>query len=166
MSARRMATLPPKTDDWRRGLRRETARGRLALWVAEPGFLIFQLVAHGDKSFVEPIVMGFQRSLDHLRPVQMFVDAELMTSYDSELRTEVTAALLEQRSSIESLHIVVRSKIVAMGVSVANLALGGLMTIYKEPDRFLEALRAHTARSNVSSFSARSFARERLARAR
>lgn len=159
-----MATLPPSTDNWRRGLTRQTPRGRLALWVAEPGFLIFQLIGHGDKSFVEPIVMGFSRSLGHMRPVQMFVDAELMTSYDSELRTEVTAALREQPSSIESLHIVVRSKIVAMGVSVANLALGGIMTIYNEPQRFLEALQAHTARCNVTSFSARSFARERLAR--
>src|SRR5262245_35400196 len=107
-----MGTLPPRAADWRRGITRETARGRLALWMTKP-FLIFQIVGHGDKSFVEPIVTGFQRCLERGSRVQMFVDAELMAAYDSELRTDVTAALRAQRADIESLHIVVRSKLVA-----------------------------------------------------
>ncbi|HTV23857.1 MAG TPA: hypothetical protein VMG12_34440, partial [Polyangiaceae bacterium] len=97
------------------GLTQQTPRGRLALWTLDPGLLVFQIVAHGDKSFVAPIVAGFERSLRHGASVQMFVDVELMTSYDTDLRTEVTAALAPERRRIACLHILVRSKIVAMG---------------------------------------------------
>jgi hypothetical protein len=155
-------TIRPKAPaDWHRGITRETSRGRLALWALEPGILVFQLVAHGDKAFVAPIVEGFERCLAHGPFVNMFVDTERMATYDSELRTEVTAALLRQRRRIGSLHIVVGSKLVAMGVSVANLALGGMMTIYRTPTPFLAALQSATLGAGVIGFSAHTLAVER-----
>jgi hypothetical protein len=156
-----MANDARKDAEWQRGIVRETARGRLALWVLEPGLLVFQLVSHGDKAFVEPIVEGLTRSLQHRPSVQIFVDAELMTTYDSELRTEVTAALLVERRRIACLHIVVRSKLVAMGVSVANLALGGLMTIHRDSGSFVAALQAATHDARVVDFSATELMRRR-----
>jgi hypothetical protein len=156
-----MANDPTEDAAWQRGIVRETARGRLALWVFEPGLLIFQLASHGDRAFVEPIVAGLERSLQYGPTVQLFVDAELMTTYDSELRTEVTAALLPERHRIACLHIVVRSKLVAMGVSVANLALGGLMTIHRDSGSFVAALQAATHRANVVNFSTTDLMRRR-----
>jgi len=146
------------------GLTQETPRGRLALWTLDQGFLVFQIVAHGDKAFVSPIVAGFERSLRNGTSVQMFVDVGRMTSYDTELRTEVTAALAQQRKRIGCLHIVVRSKIVAMGVSVANLALGGIMTIHGDTGPFQHALEGSLARAKVSGFSPEALAHERARR--
>lgn len=155
-------TLHAKTPDAaRKGLTLEGGRGRLALWVVPPGFLIFQLVGHGEKSFVDPIVNGFERALAQGALVQMFVDAELMSTYDTALRTEVTAAFLPKRRRIGSLHIVVRSKIVAMGVSVANLALGGLMTVYKDAGSFQTALSSCITRAGAVGFSASALVLER-----
>jgi hypothetical protein len=126
----------------------ETSRGRLALWTLDQGIFVFQVVAHGDKSFVAPVVAGFERSL-RLGPSQMFVDVELMTSYD----TEVTAAMARERKRIGCLHILVRSKLVAMGVSVANLALGGIMTIHGSSPPFQHALQAGLAKAKIANFS-------------
>jgi hypothetical protein len=155
-------TLQAKTPEGgHKGLTLETGRGRLALWVVPPGFLVFQLVGHGEKSFTGPIVSGFERALGQAALVQMFVDAELMSTYDTALRTEVTAAFLPKRQRIGSLHIVVRSKIVAMGVSVANLALGGLMTIYKDVGSFQTALSSSITRAGVHGFSASALVQER-----
>src|SRR5688572_31965208 len=101
-----MTTPPRMAAEWRRGITRDAPRGRLALWVPEPGLLIFQIVSHGDESFVEPIVEGFERCLRQSPSVQLFVDTELMTTYDSALRTRVTAALLAERPRLGCLHIV------------------------------------------------------------
>lgn len=143
------------------GVAHEASRGRLALWTLDQGILVFQIVGHGDKSFVAPIVAGFDRSLRHGLS-QMFVDVELMTSYDTELRTEVTAAMARERKRIGCLHILVRSKIVAMGVSVANLALGGLMTIHGSAPPFHHALQAGLAKAKISHFSPDALAQGRL----
>jgi hypothetical protein len=145
------------------GLAHENSRGRLALWTLDQGVFVFQIVAHGDKSFVAPVVAGFERSL-RLGPSQMFVDLELMTSYDTELRTEVTAAMVRERKRIGCLHVVVRSKIVAMGVSVANLALGGIMTIHGSAPPFQEALQAGLAKAKIANFSLEALAQGRLRR--
>jgi hypothetical protein len=142
------------------GLRHETSRGRLSLWTLEHGVLVFQIAGQGDKSFVAPIVAGFERSL-RLAPVQMFVDVELMTAYDTELRIEVTAAMAPERKRIGCLHILVRSKLVAMGVSVANLALGGIMTIHGSLPVFQQALSAGLAQRKINGFSLDALARER-----
>jgi hypothetical protein len=143
------------------GVVHQTSRGRLALWTLEQGVFVFQIVGHGDRSFVAPVVAGFERSL-RLGPSQMFVDVELMTSYDTELRTEVTAALAPDRKRIGCLHILVRSKIVAMGVSVANLALGGLMTIHGSAPPFRQALQAGLTKARTSSFSLDALEQARL----
>jgi hypothetical protein len=145
------------------GLAHETSRGRLALWTLDQGVFVFQIVEHGDKSFVAPVVAAFERSLRH-GASQMFVDVELMTSYDTELRTEVTAAMGRERRRIGCLHILVRSKIVAMGVSVANLALGGIMTIHGSAPPFQQALQAGLAKAKIENFSLDALAQGRLRR--
>ena len=143
------------------GLTQQTSRGRLALWAFDPGLLVFQIVDHGDRSFVAPIVAAFERRLRSGAPVEMFVDVELMTSYDTELRTDVTRALAPERKRIGCLHILVRSKLVSMGVSVANLALGGIMSIHTSPAAFQHALQSGLDRAKVTGFSPSILARDR-----
>lgn len=156
-----MTDAPRKDADGQREIVRETARGRLVSWVLEPGLMVFQITSHGDKAFVEPIVAGLTRCLRYGPSIQLFVDVELMTTYDSELRTQVTAALSRERSRVASLHIVVGTKLVAMGVSVANLALGGLMTIHRDSGSFVAALQSAARGAGVSDFSPAVLLRQR-----
>lgn len=64
-----------------------------------------------------------------------------MTNYDSVCRVELTAWVLRHRSQ-STLHIGVRSRMVAMGVSVANLALGSLIHVYSTEDALEAALQS------------------------
>jgi hypothetical protein len=60
-----------------------------------------------------------------------------MTNYESRCRVELTNWVLSHRAQ-SRLSIAVRSKLVAMGVSVANLVLGNLIKI-REDQAELEA---------------------------
>ena len=66
-----------------------------------------------------------------------------MTNYDSACRVELTAWVLRHREQ-SALHIGVASRMVAMGVTVANLALGNLMHVHADM-KSLEAAVADAA---------------------
>ena len=85
--------------------------------------------------------------------VDVFFDVEGLTSYDSGLRTGMTKGLLADRERIASLRVLVRAKIVAMGVSVASLALGGIVTTVRERSAFKAALDACLFEHRVVGFS-------------
>jgi hypothetical protein len=135
------------------GLGFKSAKGRLSLWIPVPTLLIVRMTGQGDKSFAEPIVRGFEESLQSGSQVEIFFDLELMATYDSELRTALTAAFLRRRERISGLHVLVGSKLTAMGVSVANLALGGIITTHSQRPPFASALDAALAAARVKGFS-------------
>ena len=64
-----------------------------------------------------------------------------MDNYDSVCRVELTSWVRRHRTET-GLHIGVRSRMVAMGVAVANLALGSLIHVHNEPAAMEEALSA------------------------
>lgn len=76
-------------------------------------------------------------------PIRLFFEFWDMPTYDSQMRTEWTGWLLRHRSRLESLHVLARSKLVLMGVSVANLALGGIVKTHETTATFERAL--HTS---------------------
>lgn len=62
-----------------------------------------------------------------------------MDNYESVCRVELTAWVLSHREQ-STLHIGLRSRMVAMGVAVANLALGSLIQVHNEPKQLEAAL--------------------------
>ncbi len=86
-------------------------------------------------------------------PLHLFADLGAMNNYDSGLRTELTAGFLPARERIASFPILLRSKLVAMGVSVANLALGGLVQTMDDRERFKKALDSALFEHKASGFS-------------
>lgn len=86
----------------------------------------------GNPMYETGVVWGFHDWLD-------------MTGYDSSSRIDLTAWVLKNRAN-SRLSIGMRSKLVAMGVSVANLALGNMIetfsTIAQLEGALAEALRA------------------------
>ena len=57
----------------------------------------------------------------------VFHDWMQMTGYDSKTRIRLTTWSAAHRAAYQEVHLAVRSRIVAMGVQVANIALGGFM---------------------------------------
>jgi hypothetical protein len=73
--------------------------------------------------------------------IALFDDLEELTGYESELRIRLTEWSRKNRSKVVGFHIFTRSRLVAMGVTVANLALGGTIRAHLRRETFEAALR-------------------------
>jgi hypothetical protein len=76
-----------------------------------------------------------------LRPRHLFFDVGDLASYHPDVRRDLTQLFLDEKQSVLSLHVLARSKLVRMGVSVARLALPALVA-YSEGGSFNRALSA------------------------
>lgn len=79
--------------------------------------------------------------LSHAPAKEVFWDLHALEGYASEVRTLSTQALLANRKNVASIKVIARSRIVKMGVSVANVALGGRIQQFDELSAFQAALR-------------------------
>jgi hypothetical protein len=132
------------------GVRFSTNRGVLDLWTAPP-VLVVRFEGVGDGAFAPPIIEAFDHVRQDPRPMRVFFDMEGVSNYDSALRTELTAHVLKHRERVGGFDLFTKSKLVAMGVSVANLALNGLVTSHPQRDAFVNAFTAALARNNVKT---------------
>lgn len=69
-----------------------------------------------------------------------FWDLRDLQNYHSEVRIRSTNVLLANRARLQSVHAFSRSRLVAMGVSVANLAMGGIIKSHTTAESFTAAL--------------------------
>jgi len=98
------------------------------------------MIGYGDGRFADPIIAGFDELAIGKQPIPIFFEMSAMENYESALRTRLTSHFSQQRAKIAVLNVFTRSKLVAMGVSVANLALGGLITRHDTLAAFQAAL--------------------------
>jgi hypothetical protein len=131
------------------------SKGELAVWTPSAKLLIVRFSGHGDKGFVAPIVQAFERLLTGPEPVTVFFDLHGMPTYDSELRTGLTGRFFDDRTRIGEFHVLTSSKLTAMGVSVANLALGGIITSHLQRAPFSIVLDATLTKQGVTGFSSK-----------
>jgi hypothetical protein len=110
-------------------------------WTSSGGLLVVVAV-HGDR-VLAPLMTQRADTIVARGRVRIFFDFWDMPTYDSEMRIQWTNWLAKHRARLDEIHIVARSKLVAMGVSVANLALGGIIKSYPAPTGvFLHSLKA------------------------
>jgi len=139
-----------------RGIAWKTARGSLGLWNPAPNVMAMALRGHGEAAFVEPIVALFARLSGPA--LHLFADVAGLSSYDSALRTGLTARFARDRARIVDFPILLGSKIVAMGVAVANLALGGVVTAHTSRERFTGSVDKTLFALSVTGFSSNALA--------
>jgi len=118
-----------------------SGKGESLVTAPKPDIVLMKVIGHLDK------VMG-RRTLDIVdklvpqhRVFYLFCDWAEMNGYDSEIRNMYTQWVASNRSRLK-VHILVSSKLVSMGVSVANLALGGSLIGYTNRPAFEAALRS------------------------
>lgn len=109
--------------------------------------LVVQFAEFGEGDFATPIIAAFDEILKAGSKVEIFFDMGKMDNYDSTLRTKLTTHFAARRPDIASLHVFAKSRLVTMGVSVANLALGRLITVHSSLTSFVKALES-TARTH------------------
>lgn len=118
-----------------------TERGSLEIEEPAPGVVLTRFSGHGQLEHAEGIMERFDAALARHGSIVVFDDWERGEGYDSETRvrlTEYTRARLHR----VTFHILVRSRLFAMGLSVANLALGGRLHVTTSRLAFDRALRA------------------------
>lgn len=114
--------------------------------------MVLSLLGYGEADFAVPILEAYE-TLSKTEPLHFFADAEQLVNYDSRLRTAITARFLPDRKRFEQLQVMLKSKIVAMGVSVANLALGGIVDVTNDPQAFKASLDSCLFKNHVVGFS-------------
>ena len=122
-------------------------RGSLEIYLPPPNLLVN--VARGHLSqflarrWVDVIDVEFKKD----RVFHSFQDWEAMTSYDSAARRVLTTWILANRKSVASSDFLVGSRIVAMGISTANVmtALAGLHMVAHTDRAEFEAVYARQA---------------------
>ena len=108
-----------------------------------------QFSGHGEGEFATPLLASFDALTDSFGPIHVFFDLSPLQNYDSALRMQVTEHFRRDLERIGSLHVCARAKIVAMGVAVVNLALGGIITSYRERTDLLAAIDVLTKQTRV-----------------
>jgi hypothetical protein len=103
-------------------------RGSISVWKVASGVYASCVRGHLDIKMAR-LIIQVGEPLYALGPVAGFHDWLEMTGYDSQSRVDLTKWVLSHRQQ-SRLFIGVRSKLVAMGVSVANLALGNLIEVH------------------------------------
>ena len=116
---------PPKSGDhaW------TTSRGEMRVWSPAQGLVVMRFTGHLEKDLVPRFVPEYAR----LWPAGVrgvFADLDDMIGYDSGFRVGMTEWAKGVLNGGAVLHVSVRSKIVQMGVAVANLALGGRVRVH------------------------------------
>jgi|SRR6187399_925699 len=96
-------------------------------WIEFPRAWIFlgRIEGHYGIEMLAAYIEGMTAALGHGPATLVFHHWEAMSSYDSKCRKDMTDWTLARREKIARHHVFVRSKLVAMGVSTANLLLGG-----------------------------------------
>lgn len=120
-------------------VRREGAQGYTLVW--KLGSNVQACCVHGlfCRAQAQLLVDEVDALLSTASPVHVFLDWSGMASYESESRIMLTKWAWERRARV-SFHILVGSRMVAMGVTVANLALGGLLHDYTRREDLEAAL--------------------------
>jgi hypothetical protein len=125
----------------------------LGIWSPGPAIVLVEVAGFGESQFAPPIVAAIDRAFQSGKQLKLFIDGEGMENYDSSLRTELTSHLLSGRANIGALVVLAKSRLVTMGVSVANLALGGIIRLCNDRPKFTSALQDELRQSGVVGFS-------------
>lgn len=105
-----------------------TASGKLRAWVLARNVFVTQGEGHMQDdhcAFIE--AYGEERIRAAGAKLYVFHEWMELTGYDSRTRIRLTLWSAAHRHDYEEVHLAVRSRIIAMGVQVANVALGGFM---------------------------------------
>ena len=115
--------------------------GKMSYGFAVLGVMLNTMTGYYSSELLPFCLEGMAAAQEQRTPFTLFFDWERMSGYDPECRKSMTSWTLARKADVACVHILVKSKLVAMGVSVANMALGGrTITAYTSRVKFEHAL--------------------------
>ena len=115
-------------------------QGLAALYRAAPKVLVISMRGVVEGAPGATLASALRDALAQDEGGATFWDLELMTSYATDVRTVCTRTLLDFRDRV-TICAFAKSALVRMGVSVANIALGGRVEAVKTREEFEAKLR-------------------------
>jgi len=119
--------------------------GTVWVWCPVTGVLVTQIKGVLSAQAAAKLAEIIRRLTAQFGRHEHFNDWEEMTNYDGEARTVMTSTALSIRKDCEHVHLLVRSKAVALGVKVASAVVPNL-TSHVDRATFESALTASIAR--------------------
>ena len=107
-----------------------TPIGQIRIERLAPGIIRTTASGYLADEFVDPIVGYVQREIDAGFRVRQFHDWLGAMGYSSQGRLRITAFQFRIRAHVDALHVLSGSRMVRMGVSVANLALDNAIVLH------------------------------------
>jgi hypothetical protein len=120
---------------------RTTEQGTLRTWSEARGVFVIQFSGHLTSPLAHHLMTDTNMKIAQHAPIYIFNDWSGMKSYDSDARTDLTTWAARIKPRLLGVHLLVSSKLVSMGISVANLALGGFLQAHAERTSWDAALR-------------------------
>lgn len=114
-------------------------RGSIAFWEVGPCIYATEVSGYMTRDMAQLIIARAEPLYSRRGRIYGFHNWFEMENYESSCRVELTAWVLGHRDRT-ALHIGLRSRLVAMGVSVANLALGSLIQVHGDMRSLASAL--------------------------
>ena len=110
--------------------------GELTVSCPCEGLVLIRMVGTFDGEHCK-VLLDFLQSIDGPeRTFTTFHDLEGMINYDADVRVALTRWTLSRPKKPAALHFLVRSKIVSLGLEIANAALGGWLVSHRDRASF------------------------------
>lgn len=100
-----------------------SVKGKVYLWEPVPGVLVSRVIDVLTAEGAQAIETVGRRAMDRFGLLAVFNDWEDMTDYEAAARTQLTKFGVDSRKSFDTVHLLVRSMIVRLGVQAANLVV-------------------------------------------
>jgi hypothetical protein len=100
------------------------------IWLETPKLLAWSIEGHGTMAVVNRVVVDLEALAPRDGEFVVFNDTERMPTYDTGFRQALTEWSDSKKGRLTMIHILTRSKVVAMGASVSNMLLGGNIKMY------------------------------------
>jgi len=121
-------------------------RGSLQITAPYPGVLLVRFVGHARAPMANAIIVALDAAVAAHGYVIIFDDWYGATGYDSAVRLKLTDWTRRNAVELRATHVLVGSRLIAMGLSVASLALGKHFETYSDRAQFEAALAAMAQR--------------------
>lgn len=127
----------------------ESERGRLVISQPVLGVMVFTYSGHASLPAVEFIERTVDRVLAKGVKPDLFIDLDSIEGYDTAYRRAISAWGARNYRRFGEVRVMVRSRIVAMGIAVSNLTAANKMKPTTKRHEFDAALDAAIARRSI-----------------
>ena len=127
--------MPSGDEIWR------SKRGELRIRWPAPGVVEFQCKGHFYVEFADLAGEPIERAQARAPRVFVFVDCEQLTGYESAFRTQATQNVADRAKKTPlRIHYLVRSKLIAMGITLAAGVIGGKPRVFSKREDYEKLL--------------------------